>query len=55
MLLNFQRKFCNCFETALDDIRSFESILRFRGSYKRRVGEEIGFLTGYLLSFVEEG
>ena len=35
MLLNFQRKFCNFFETALDAIGSFESILRFRSSYKR--------------------
>ena len=39
MLLNFKRKFCNFFETALDVIGSFELILRFRGSYKRLVGE----------------
>ena len=39
MLLNFQHKFCNFFETALDTIGSFELILRFRGSYKRLVGE----------------
>ena len=39
MLLNFQRKFCNFFETALDVIGLFELILRFRGSYKRLVGE----------------
>ena len=39
MLLNFQRKFCNFFETALDVIGSFELILRFRCSYKRLVGE----------------
>ena len=38
MLLNFQRKFCNFLETALDAIGSFELILRFRGSYKRLVG-----------------
>ena len=38
MLLNFQRKFCKFFETALDAIGSFELILRFRGSYKRLVG-----------------
>ena len=37
MLLNFQRKFCNFFETALDAIGSFELILRFRVSYKRLV------------------
>ena len=47
MLLNFQRKFCNFFVTALDAIGSSVSILRFRSSYKRRVGEEIGYLTGY--------
>ena len=39
MLLNFQRNCCNFFETALDAIGSFELILRFRGSYKRLVGE----------------
>ena len=39
MLLNFQRKFCNFFETALDAIGSFELILRFKGNYKRLVGE----------------
>ena len=39
MLLNFQRTFCNFFETALDAIGSFELILRFIGSYKRLVGE----------------
>ena len=39
MLLNFQRKFCNFFETALDAIRSFELIPRFRGGYERLVGE----------------
>ena len=39
MQLNFQRKFCNFFETALDAIGSFELILRFRCSYKRLVGE----------------
>ena len=55
MLLNFQRKFYNFFETALDAIGSFESTLRFRSSYKRRVGEEIGYLTGYPRSFVGEG
>ena len=38
MLLNFQRKFCNFFEIALDAIGSFELILRFRGSYKRLAG-----------------
>ena len=54
MLLNFQRKFCNFFVTALDAIGSSESILRFRSSYKRRGGEEIGYLTGYLRSIVGE-
>ena len=39
ILLNFKRKFCNFFETALDAIGSFELILRFRGSYKRLMGE----------------
>ena len=39
MLFNFQRKFCNFFETALDVIGLFELILRFRGSYKTLVGE----------------
>ena len=39
MLLNFQRKFCNFFETKLDAIGSCELIMRFRGSYKRLVGE----------------
>ena len=39
MLLNFERKFYNFLETALDAIGSFELILRFRGSYKRLVGE----------------
>ena len=39
LLLNFQRKFWNFFEIALDAIGSFELILRFRGSYKRLVGE----------------
>ena len=34
MLLNFQRKFCNFFETALDAIRSFESILRLEAAIK---------------------
>ena len=38
VLLNFQRKFSNYLETALDAIGSFELILRFRGSYKRLVG-----------------
>ena len=55
MLLNFQRKFCNFFVIALDAIGSFVSILRFRSSYKRRVGEEIGYLTGYPRSIVEVG
>ena len=55
MLLNFQRKFCNFFETALDAIESFELILRFEGSYKRRVGEEIVCLTDYPRSLVGEG
>ena len=55
MLLNFQRKFCTICETALDAIGSFESILRFRSNYKRLVGEEIGYLTGYPRSFVGEG
>ena len=55
MLLNFQRKICNFFVTTLDAIGSFVSILRFRSSYKRRVGEEIGYLTGYPRSIVGLG
>ena len=55
MLLNFQRKFCNFFVTALGAIESSVSILRFRSSYKRRVGEEIGYLTGYPRSIVGVG
>ena len=39
MLLNFQRKFCNFLETALDAIGSLELVLRFRGSYKRLMVE----------------
>ena len=41
MLLNFQRKFCNFFETALDAIGSFESILKLeafiKGEWVRRL------------------
>ena len=55
MLLNFQRKFCNFFVTILDSIRSSVSILRFRSSCKRLVGEEIGYLTGYPRSIVGVG
>ena len=54
-LLNFQRKFCNFFVTALDAIGSSVLILRFGSSYKRRVGEEIGYLTGYPRSIVGVG
>ena len=39
MLLNFQRKFCNFLETALDAFRSLELVLRFRGNYKRLMVE----------------
>ena len=55
MLLNFHRKFGNFLETTLDDIGSFELILRFKGSYKRLVGELIDCLTSYPRSFVREG
>ena len=55
MLLNFQRKFCNFFVTALDVIGSSVLILRFRSSYKRQVDEEIGYLTGYPRSIVGVG
>ena len=55
MLLNFHCKFGNFLETTLDAIGSFELILRFRGSYKRLVGELIGCLTGYPRSFIGEG
>ena len=34
MLLNFQRKFCKFFETALDSIGSFESIMRLEATMK---------------------
>ena len=41
MLLNFERKFCNFFETALDVIGSFESILileaAIKGEWVRRL------------------
>ena len=37
--LFFNVNFVTFFETALDAIGSFELILRFRGSYKRLVGE----------------
>ena len=50
MLLNFQRKFCNFFETALDAIWSFELILRFRGSYKRLVD----WLSYWLSTFLRQ-
>ena len=55
MLLNFQRKFCDFFVTALDAIRLSISILRFRSNYKRRVGEKMGYLTGYPRSIVGVG
>ena len=50
MLLDFQRKFCNFFETELDAIWSFELILRFRGSYKRLVD----WLSYWLSTFVHQ-
>ena len=50
MLLNFQRKFCNFFETTLDVISSFELILRFRGSYKRLVD----WLSYWLSTFLRQ-
>ena len=55
ILLNFQRKFCNFFVTTLDAIGSSVSILRFRSSYKSRVGEKIGYLTSYPRSIVGVG
>ena len=49
MLLNFQHKFCNFFETALDVIGSFESILRLEAAIK---GEWLRILVVLLVILV---